>query len=497
MFRPTRITMICFILALVIIFSLMGEVLPFLSHPMKRIPKYFEVQRYSTTKDEDKKLDTEQDLTQILKPFNSPDPGNGKMNPEDKLSDLSTTPYIEEHYLEGDLGDVPIPTTGISVAEEMEKTQKDRFYSEVVRISGLGDGVKAAQIVSSSTGGGYDVVRYLIRLSRKTEEDDIDEDTAGSFEDNSGTLIQNATSDNAMQENFVLVDVPPYSEKLVQQMQQMMGSNGRLSAILVTSRDGIHYDDAPAVFTIRRADLLKWGKAFPETAIVAYRMDIPRDCRESVTQRLDGYGPWALQDDYENVSRNVTFIETGRPMTVNEWHSDMAMDIIQGRRKPPSEEGNSDTGGIVNLTADGQYTPEAIRRKEEGKRILAIYTPGRTYGSVSYVFPELGLCASGFTLPLEDAREESWGVHSTAGPALDFRGYITTSKAGIGRQMESARKLAHDYIDRFKIVLPSRGDPFYLQENVEDRRQTILEIIDQYEMLGRVYEELGITGTNK
>jgi hypothetical protein len=115
---------------------------------------------------------------------------------------------------------------------------------------------------------------------------------------------------------------------------------------------------------------------------------------------------------------------------------------------------------------------------------------------MSYIFPELDLCASGFTLPLEDAREENWGVSDFAGPALDCRGYITTSKAGIAKQMESARKLANNYIDRFRIVLPSRSDPFYLQEDVGERRQTLLEVVDQYEKLGIIYEQLGITGSS-
>ena len=295
-----------------------------------------------------------------------------------------------------------------------------------------------------------------------------------------------------------MVDVPPYSETLAQQMKRMMGPNAALKAILVTCRDNIHYDDTPGVFTIRRSDLLKWEKAFPEAAIVAYRMDIPRDCRESITQRLDGYGPWAMQDGL--VGKNETFIETGLPMTYNEWDPDIALEILEGRRKPPGDDNSlieeEDDQDVIDLNSDGHYGPQSIREKENGKRILAIYTPGRTYGSVSYVFPELGLCASGYTLPLEDTRRESWGVDNYAGPALDCRGFVTTNKAGIARQMESGRKLANDYSDRFHVVLPSMSDPFYLEEDVEDRRKTLLKIMDQYEKLGSIYEQLGITGDN-
>jgi glyoxylase-like metal-dependent hydrolase (beta-lactamase superfamily II) len=466
---------------------------------------------------DDKKLDPERDLGDILKPTavqrkkkNNSDNDDDSSFPEDQLSDLSTTPYLEEYDPDADsLGDMPIPTTGISVAEEMEKAAKTRFYSEVVRITGLGKGVQAAQILSSTAEGAYEPVRYLIRLSRKEGEEIIDEMEDGSDadeirnQDAAAFETSTATVSAPEVDDYVMVDVPPYSEKLVQQMKQMMGANGRLTNILVTCSENIHYNNAPGVFTIRRADLMKWEKAFPDVAIVAYRIDIPRDCRESVTQRLDGYGPWALQDASVGAAKNETFIETGIPMTYNEWDPDIAMDILEGRRKPPGEEeeeeeeGGTKDGDVIDLNASGEFIPEMIRSNEEGKRVLAVYTPGRTYGSISYVFPELCLCASGYTLPLEDTRTESWGVGSTAGPALDRRGFVTTSKAGISKQMESGRKLANDYSDRFQIVLPSGSDPFYLEENVADRRQTLLEIMDQYEKLGRIYEQLGITGSSE
>jgi hypothetical protein len=449
-------------------------------------------------------LDPEKDLRKILKPTStstSKESSKESRFSEDHLTDLSTTPYLEEYEPDAEtLGDVPIPTTGISVADEMEKAyaeRSSRFYSEVIRITGLADGVKAAQILSSTAAGGYEPVRYLIRLSRK--EDLKEENMEG--EDDSVEMTMTSELSGLETEDYVMVDVPPYSDKLVQLMKRMMGPNGVLKAILVTCRDNIHYDDTPGVFAIRRADLMKWEKTFPDVAMVAYRIDVPRDCRESITQRLDGFGPWALQDASAGgataAAKNETFIETGMPLTYNAWDADIAMEILEGRQKPPREadNGNNDTDEITPST-NGRHTTETIRLNEEGKRVLAVYTPGRTYGSVSYVFPELGLCASGYTLPLEDTRRESWGMDTSAGPVLDCRGFITTNKAGISRQMESARKLANEYSDRFQIILPSRSDPFYLEEEPNHRQKTLLEIIDQYEKIGKVYEQLGITGSN-
>eukprot|EP00536_Pseudo-nitzschia_multiseries_P000138 jgi/Psemu1/178083/e_gw1.3.216.1 len=393
------------------------------------------------------------------------------------MADLSTSPYLEEHSVEGDLGDVPIPTTGLSVSDEMGKTQKDRFYSQLVPISGLGKGVKAVRILSSTTVGAYEAVRYLVRLNRKEEEED---------------------DMNLGKDDFVMVDVPPFSEKLLKEMKSLMGSNGRLSAVLITSQDCIHYDEAPGVFSVRKADLAKWKKAFPEAATVGYRMDIPRDCREFITQRLDGYGPWAMTEDRDEtgeIDTSCIFKESGLPFTVNEWDPDMAEDIMSGKRKPPGEEEeNEDDNSVIELDANGQFTPDTIRANEEGKRILAVYTPGRTFGSMTYVFPDLKLCASGYSLPLEDSREDENTGMDSPGPALDHRGYITTSKAGMSRQIESAKELIETYADRFEILLTARGDPFYFEGDARDRRKTLLEIMGQYEKLGNIYEQLGISG---
>ena len=391
----------------------------------------------------------------------------------DDENDLTKNRYIEEHSADSILGaDSPIPTTGVSVSDEMDTAHKDRFYTVVVPIKGLDKGVRAAQVVTTASAGSFEPVRYIVGLSKQNEE-----------EEQEGADNEKITTDT-----FVMVDVPPFSEQLKKDIQNYMGPSGRLSAILVTSRDCIHYEDPPGTYTIRKADLLKWAKAFPDTARVAYRLDIPRDCRESITQRLDGYGPFALE---EESATNVTFIESGRPLTYELWDDDTSKEIMAGKETPPD-----DLEGEEDDAEEDMYSPEAIKAREVGKRVLAVYTPGRSFGSISYVFPDIQLCASGFTLPIEDTRsEENWGMDGT-GPALDCRGYITTSRAGIERQMESSRDLINSYADRFNVILPSRGDPFFMDGDVEERKDYLLDIIGQYEKVGQIYERLGITNAD-
>lgn len=418
---------------------------------------------------------------------------------DENYFDLNASPYLEEHSVDGDLGDVPIPTTGLSVSDEMEKVQKDRFHTDLVPISGLEEGVNAVRILSSTTAGAYEAVRYLVRLTKMSDEIDIDSSDLDSDidgDENKEKLKQesgSSTSPPKDREDFVMIDVPPFSEKLVEEMKSHMGPNGHLSMILVTSQECIHIDESPGVFSVRKADLPKWKKAFPDTATVAYRMDIPRDCRDSITQRLDGYGPWAMVE-LSNES-GPFFKESGQPLTVNEWDPDLARDILSGKRKPPCEEEgrNNKNDPVREVDSNSQYTQDAIRASEEGRKVLAVYTPGRSFGSMTYVFPELRLCASGFSLPIEDSREEENHGIDSPGPALDHRGYITTSKAGMLRQIESSRKFVNSYVDRFVVVLSARGDPFYLDRNLDDRRQILLEIMGRYEKLGKIYEQLGIS----
>jgi len=413
-------------------------------------------------------------------------------------------------------GNVHIPSAGISVQDEMEEAQRDIFVTEVVPIDQLDSREEgspssvatavAAQLVTSATvRGSFEPVRYLIRL-------------------NDGT---NATgTERQLQQQpptFVMVDVPPYSPQLVTRMMAFMAASGsktltsssspspnaplppRLAAILITSRDAIHSDDGPSSTMDysgsssrrhRGSDLELWTRAFPGIAVVSYRLDTPRDCRRYVTQVLDGYGPFALQSQLpqegEGAVSNFTFVETGRPLTYQQWGHDVAEAVLSGETKPPDDDEGDDSDAHM-------YTAEAIRSREEGKQILALYTPGHSFGSVSYIFPDSKLCCSGFTLPVEDTRtdDDMAGIGGTTGPALDCRGYVTTNQAGIARQMESARALVRNYADRFHIVLPSRGDPFFVDEVSErERKQILLGILDQYEKIGQIYQDLGITSSS-
>lgn len=381
------------------------------------------------------------------------------------------SPEASKNYFEDEAGNVHIPTSGISVSDEMEAAQRDRFVTEVVPVKGL-SGV--AQLVTTATlSGSFEPVRYLVALSPPKNANSETEHG-----------LEEQVSTNARTE-YVMIDIPPFSPQLATRVKTYMGLNGRLLSILVTNRDAIHYDEAPAVFSTRRADLDLWLSAFSGLKIVAYRLDIPRDCRHAVSQILDGYGPFALQESAD--CDNFNFVESGRPLTYAKWNHDVAQDVLNGKSPPDdiiSPATSQDDGDAI-------YTPQAIRGREEGKRVLAVYTPGYSFGSVSYVFPETGVCCSGFTIPVEDARvEENLGIGST-GPALDCRGYIASSKAR-KRQMESGKALVSTYGDRFDVVLPSRGDPLFLDGEVGKRKEILLDTIKQYERVGEIYEQLGI-----
>jgi hypothetical protein len=366
----------------------------------------------------------------------------------------------------------------------MESSERDRFETELVPMPGMKD--IAAQIVTTvAKRGSFEAVRYLISLSPPPPS----------------TLppLVHQESQQQQPRTFVMVDIPPYSPELVTKMKAFMGGGSKggkkspshLAAVLVTNRDAIHYDDAPAVYRLRRTDLELWKKAFPDLQIIAYRLDIPRDCRESVTQVLDGYGPFALDEaaltngkNNSHASNRTLFVETGKPLTYREWDHDEAQSILSGKKALIEES---------NATLPKENLPESIRAKEEGKRVLAVYTPGHSFGSVSYVFPEVGICCSGYTIPVEDTREEeSIGMGGT-GPSLDCRGYITTSRGGMEKQMESAQHLVKTYCDRFDAVFASRGDALVLDGDYDDKREVLLDIIGQYKKIGQIYEQLGIT----
>jgi len=426
-------------------------------------------------------------------------------------------------------GNVNIPKTGISVSDEMVALQtKETFVTRLVPLAGDGcvpDGVDAARIETTVRDQiGEEPARYLVPLERG----DSGHEGAG--------LVR-----------YAMVDVPPFSDELVAEIRAFVSSSpsqsqspdsadsdldsdsdsdseddkrekrkrtGVLSNILITSRDGIHYDESPAVYVTRKSDLQSWKQAFPEAHIVIYRLDAPRECKDLVTQVLDGYGPWGLQadnntDDIDNsakttkrksnntksTDKTMTFIETGRPLTRMEWSEEVQEQVLDQGMPPPDDTDTTDND------IEGLYTPDAIRAREDGNPILAVYTPGHTFGSVTYVFPNVKICCAGYTIPLEDTRPDAAMGSTMPGPAMDYRGYITTSQGGMGQQIESARKLIGGYGDRFEAVLPARGAPVCLtdgssdgdsQKHVDYRARVWNQLLDDYSELGDVYEQLGI-----
>ena len=379
-------------------------------------------------------------------------------------------------------GNVNIPSTGVSVGDALVDAQLDEYRTALEEVTGL-PGVAAVrtEVLLGGSGGGSEVgaggggdepARYLVALGRAAT-------TA-------------ATTTEEAPAEFALVDVPPYSDSLAGAMRTFMGEGGVLHSILVTCRDCLHYDEAPAVYVSRRCDLGRWREAFPSASVVMYRLDVPRDCRDEVTQRLDGYGPWALDE------ATSEFVETGRPLTVREWDEGTRVRVMDGGEDPPDDAmGEDDDGGEDD--DDERYTPEAIRSREEGRRILAVYTPGRTFGSVSYVFPDAEVCCSGYSLPIEDGRAGGGinlglggGGGSGAGPRLDRGGYVTNNQAGVGRQAEAAGHLVRAYGGRFRAVLPASGGATVLGGDARARREALLDVLAQYEKIGRIYDDLGI-----
>jgi hypothetical protein len=392
---------------------------------------------------------------------------------------------LKQYHPDELAGNVHIPSTGISVSDEMEAAQKDKFVTEVVPIAGL-PGV-AQLITSSIMKQSLEPARYLVPLYFSTEttaSNDRDDETEATLSTNSSDVIEDHSVGQQQSATYVLVDVPPFSPQLITRMKAFMGPKSNLSAILVTSRDSIHYDEMPAMYSTRRADLDLWKAAFPDVSIVTNRLDTPRDCRAAVTQILDGFGPFAMVDNSA-----ATFVETGRPLTRIEWVPDAV------KVQTCSEQVAMDQEQLTKEDLQ-KYSPEAIRAREVNKSVLAVYTPGHTFGSMSFIFPNTKICCSGFTLPIEDTRANEQENNMDTGPALDCRGYITTSRGGIKRQMDSARALVYGYVDRFEVILPSRGNPLFLGGSVEGRKELLMNVIDQFEQIGLIYEQLGITSSN-
>ena len=334
-----------------------------------------------------------------------------------------------------------------------------------------------------------------------------------------------------------MFDLPPYSEKLANEIRSFMDpthdalnatspSDGRakkpkLDVILLTNQQSIHYDASPAVYVTRKSDLKKWKKAFPHAETVMYRLDIPRECRDEVTQVMDGYGPWGWEEGDRvetgglgeggeggegkggSTVERGRFVETGRPLRTEEWDDDTKSDVLTRGELPPDEMADGDDGDANDDVDDALYSPGAIRQREERHRLLAVYAPGHTFGSVAYVFPRRGICCSGYALPLEisgaapaDDDDDNDDCRSPAGaaplgPRLDYRGYMAAS-ASRPRQTSSALSLIDGYVDRFRVVLPARGDAVFLDSEREARRRELMESVGLHRKISEIYGRLGI-----
>ena len=85
---------------------------------------------------------------------------------------------------------------------------------------------------------------------------------------------------------------------------------------------------SPIFYVTLKSDLTKWKQAFPKVHVIMYRLDVPRGCRDMVTQVLDGYGPWGY--DEEDGVDGCRFVETGRPLTIEEWDNDTKSSLNLG-----------------------------------------------------------------------------------------------------------------------------------------------------------------------
>ncbi|KAL7429677.1 hypothetical protein ACHAXM_001818 [Skeletonema potamos] len=458
-----------------------------------------------------------------------------------------------------------LPKTGYSLADSLEQSldNKELFETVLTPIAGVYSGIGGGGLLNVDDDGveefEYDVDGFPIAVkkkennnSKKNEIDTNEENDDGGHDgiaridtiSNFGGMepvrwivsLGDKHDVASSSSSHVMIDLPPYSDKLANEIRQFMNpdfnttttietaasgnesnNKGTLDAILLTNQQCIHYDNSPGVYVTRKSDLTKWKKAFPEAKVVMYRLDIPRECREEVTQVLDGYGPWGWKEEEEDEGGEkggLRFVETGRPLTIEEWDEDTKSRVLKNGELPPDDgdvldsDGESvDTDDGVDYDEDAMYSENAIRQREEEYRLLAVYTPGHTFGSVTYIFPKRNLCCSGFALPLESSSpvgnydededdDDNNGRSSSSslppiGPRLDYQGYLATS-ASRPRQMSSALSLINRYIDRFRVVLPARGDIVFLDSDEERRKRDLMESVGLYRKMSDIYSRLGI-----
>ncbi len=411
------------------------------------------------------------------------DPSQMKWIQSRSESTGTTSPYIDDSTQGEDehvSGNVHIPKTGISINDEMTEMQMtERYLTKVFPLEVKG--VAAIQTVTADTASD-ELMRYIVPL----------DDLNGQEEDEEENELGTEEKESEKETGYAMVDIPPYSDDLKAQMQSFFSKTGggKLSYILITCQTGIHYNEASSVYVTRKSDLRAWKEAFPDVTIVMYRLDIPRDCRGLVTQVLDGYGPWALKNNEDAGTEPRIFEETGRPLTIMEWDEEVQVKVLDEGEMPPDDKEDENDAKTEKL-----YTPEAIKEREASRDILAVYTPGHTYGSVTYIFPKSKICVSGLTIPVEDTRAGAslFGQPMSAGPKLDYAGYLTTNAGDLQRQVESGRHIATTYSDRFEVVLPARGPAVNLGGYSEFERSKLLhDILDDFAELGRVYNQMGI-----
>ena len=425
-----------------------------------------------------------------------------------------------------------IPKTGYSLADQLEKKGPDgaeRFITTLTPIIGIignekGDAVHDFVYDEDGFPIGFKEVDTEHGGKQRRHEGVARIDTISTL-GNAGEepvrWLVSMGSNDVEKESFVMIDLPPYSDRLANEIREFMDptynttdakmesntSSPSLDAILLTNQQCIYYDNSPGVYVTRKSDLTKWKKAFPSAQVAMYRLDIPRECREGVDFVLDGYGPWGWSEHGEE--GKAKFVETGRPLTIEEWDDDTKAKVLDQGEMPPDEQDGDEEDDIVSADEDdAMYSKEAIRRREEKHRLLAVYTPGHTFGSITYIFPKRGICCSGYALPLEspsatldsaydedDDDDNSFTRSSTPiqpqGPRLDYQGYLATS-ASRSRQMSSALSFINNYIDRFQVVLPARGDVVFLDSNEEVRKRELMESVGLYRKIGEIYGRLGI-----
>ena len=337
-------------------------------------------------------------------------------------------------------GNSNIPTTGYSLSDMLEGGMKrERFEATLtpVFVTQQGDDDDDAGVVFRYDDDGFPIGYDESAAAKDNGSDDDGErrrhdgvariDTLSTLGEESDEPTRWILSLDEEMTSYAMVDLPPYSDRLAGEVRAFMDPEGKggepsLDVILLTSRECVHYDTSPAVYATRKSDVSKWRAAFPDAEVVMYRLDVPRECRDQVTQVLDGYGPWGW-DDEEGVDRDddedgeggrndsgrgekgttrrkKKFVETGRPLWIEEWDEEVKSSVLDRGEVPPD-----DRDAAEDDDDDSPYSPRAIREREGGYRLLAAYTPGHTFGSVSYIFPRRGICCSGYALPVETSRQ--------------------------------------------------------------------------------------------